>query len=255
MFSSDFCVVFQNPFVQLFVLVICLGSMNSLSKRQKEESERKRKEEEAIERAKARREKRNELARRRRARNNYWCEFVARKEAEARGEIYVKKETRGRKRKYPIPPLPEAASTSRSKSRSTRLDMNTKLKPTPPSKLAGCNPGIQAKLFDSGKPDVSCTIRRPKIECTEELKIGPKVDPLTFDRHCTKCNAICKKLVSSKHAGIQCGSCRHQLEFTDQSDGNFQRCIRCWIFIRCISFCSYSFTLLAGFCFELLNMT
>ncbi len=68
--------------------------------------------------------------------------------------------------------------------------------------------------------------KKRKTETMQEANLTP-------DRFCTKCNAFCENLALDKFAGSKCETCGHQWEFPDQPDGNFQRCVRCWNFLRC----------------------
>lgn len=135
-----------------------------MSKKGSAELERKRMEKEANERFEVRRRKRNDLARLRRQREKSRHEFRARQAAEARGEIYVSKETRGRKRNDPTKTTPEAVSPSRGKCPRTSLNTEPELKRTldmekeemqPSSKFAARDPKVGLELLVSEKPDVS----------------------------------------------------------------------------------------------------
>src|SRR5258705_501574 len=54
-----------------------------------------------------------------------------------------------------------------------------------------------------------------------------------FDRFCTNCSGVIENMAIEKYEGLKCFRCNHEVEYLDRSDGNYRRCVRCSVFLRC----------------------
>lgn len=54
-----------------------------------------------------------------------------------------------------------------------------------------------------------------------------------FDRFCTNCSGIIENMAIEKYQGLKCVRCHYEVENLDKADGNYRRCVRCSVFLKC----------------------
>lgn len=151
--------------------------MNSLSRKEKAEFEREKREQVANEKAEAGRKKRAELARRRRQREKYSRECFDREMAEARGETYVSKETRGRKRKDTT--TSEAVSSSCSKLQRTSDEQEPAANPqTLVQQLQSCIHGANLSDCDADHTEEPLVASTTNNSSSLKVEAGSIADDL-----------------------------------------------------------------------------
>lgn len=62
-----------------------------------------------------------------------------------------------------------------------------------------------------------------------------------FDRFCTNCCGIIENMAIEKYQGLKCVRCQHEVEYLDKPDGNYRRCVRCSVFLRCKLIFTFNF--------------
>ncbi len=78
-----------------------------------------------------------------------------------------------------------------------------------------------------------------KGKVTDDAHSGSVSPTLNFwstiraDRCCTNCCYVIKNMAVDRIVGVACPRCGKEVEHPCGSDGTYQRCVRCWIFIKC----------------------
>lgn len=54
-----------------------------------------------------------------------------------------------------------------------------------------------------------------------------------FDRFCTTCSGVIENMALERYRGLSCTRCGSEVECLDNPDGNFRRCVRCCVFVKC----------------------